>query len=50
VVRVCETERMKFLEVGDEVVDSLGVEVLIRRRIGVSEFIGFVGKTIKPFE
>ena len=29
-VGVCETERMEFLEVGDEVVDSLGVEVLVR--------------------
>ena len=49
-IRVCEAERMQFLEVGDEVMDSLGVEVLMRCRIDVSEFIGFVGKAIKPSE
>jgi len=44
VVRIGEAERMEFLEVGDEVMDSLGVEVLMRGKLEVSEFIGFAGK------
>jgi len=32
VVRIRETERMEFLKISDEVVDSLGVEVLIETK------------------
>jgi hypothetical protein len=35
---------MEFLEVGDEVVDSLGVEVLMRWKFDVREFIESAGK------
>lgn len=48
-VRICETERMEFLEVGDEAVYSLGVEVLMEWKFDVSEFIGSAGKRILPF-
>lgn len=43
-VSIREAERMEFLQVGDEVMDSLGVEVLMRWKFDVSEFIGFAGK------
>jgi len=35
---------MEFLEVGDEIMDSLGVEVLMRWKFNVSDFIGSAAK------
>jgi hypothetical protein len=44
VIRISEAEKMEFLEIGDEVVDSLGVEALMKWKFDVREFIGSAGK------
>lgn len=41
---------MEFLEVSDEIVDSLGIKVLIKWKFDVSDFMGSARKWILPFE
>ena len=43
-ILIFQTERMNFLEVGYEDVDSLGIEDSVRRKFDISEFIEPAGK------